>query len=410
MKPMVVVRPQACNKAGMSASEFSAFQNAILERRPVATVVLVVLICAIYGVELWVGGPDYPPALLRLGALQRDSVLQGELWRLVSAAFLHGSLVHLAMNMYVLWGFGRALERVLGLERFLVLYGASAIGGSLLSILFLEGFSVGASGAIWGLMLAQLVLVWRGAGIFPEPIRQRISQGMTQNLVLNILISFRAGVDWAAHAGGGIMGALCTLLLVMGLPKWAKGDTRPDQVPGWVRLGARLSVGIMALGLVGAGIFGQPWKALAAPELFSVEFSGYRLMLPAELDQQPSPQEIEKVYGNFLHDPGVVDLIIAPNEEPATSEVQEATLLYLEESFSKPQDGFALKGKLERRAKNGRMLLVGSYAGPGELELERVVEVQEQAVIRVDVVYWKQAASSWSGLAEAVVLSAVPVK
>ena len=132
----------------------------------------------------------------------------GEWWRLVTAAFLHGSFLHIAFNMYVLFALGPTLERILGHGRYLTLYVLAAIGGGVASYAFsdIRTVSVGASGAIFGLMGALVV-----AG-------RRLRYDITQVLILlgiNVVIGFFApGVDWRAHLGGLVTGAVVAAIMV----------------------------------------------------------------------------------------------------------------------------------------------------------------------------------------------------
>jgi membrane associated rhomboid family serine protease len=132
-----------------------------------------------------------------------------EWYRLVTAAFLHGSWLHIAFNMLVLFTVGPTLERVLGHGRFILLYVFAAIGGAVASYAFsdLSTVSVGASGAIFGLMGALVV-----AG-------RRLRYDVRQVLVLlaiNVVIGFLApGVDWRAHLGGLVTGAVVAAILVL---------------------------------------------------------------------------------------------------------------------------------------------------------------------------------------------------
>ena len=132
----------------------------------------------------------------------------GEWWRLVTAAFLHGSFLHIAFNMYVLFALGPTLERILGHGRYLTLYVLAALGGGVASYAFsdIRTVSVGASGAIFGLMGALVV-----AG-------RRLRYDITQVLILlgiNVVIGFFApGVDWRAHLGGLVTGAVVAAIMV----------------------------------------------------------------------------------------------------------------------------------------------------------------------------------------------------
>lgn len=127
--------------------------------------------------------------------------VNSEWYRLLTSVFLHGSWLHLLFNMYVLYVLGPPLERLLGHVRFLALYLIAGLGGAVASFTFstINTVSVGASGAIFGLMGALVV-----AG-------RHLRTDITQVLVLigiNVVIGFLApGIDWRAHLGGLLVGA-----------------------------------------------------------------------------------------------------------------------------------------------------------------------------------------------------------
>ena len=132
-----------------------------------------------------------------------------EPWRMLTTALVHGSIFHVLLNMYTLWIFGQLLEQLLGRGRYLALYLLSALAGSL-GVLFLSSPTtpvVGASGAIFGLMGAFLV------------IQRRLGGNAKQLLVLvgiNLVIGFIPGLQiaWQAHVGGIIAGAVLGLIFV----------------------------------------------------------------------------------------------------------------------------------------------------------------------------------------------------
>jgi len=135
------------------------------------------------------------------------AVRDGQYERMVTAAFLHAGLLHLATNMLTLYVVGAPLERVLRTGRYLGVYLLSALGGSLLALLLSSPYSigVGASGAIFGLFGALLVLrrqVGAEAG------------GLAVLIVLNLAISFAVpNISWQAHVGGLVTGVLVALVL-----------------------------------------------------------------------------------------------------------------------------------------------------------------------------------------------------
>ena len=126
----------------------------------------------------------------------------GQWWRLLTAAFLHGSTLHILFNMYALYWLGPQLEHLLGRAKFLTLYLLAAIGGNVASYLFSapNTLSVGASGAIFGLMTATIVI--------GRELRADVSQLVTL-LILNVVIGFMStAIDWRAHFGGALVGAV----------------------------------------------------------------------------------------------------------------------------------------------------------------------------------------------------------
>ena len=141
------------------------------------------------------------------GVLFGPWVGDGDWWRLLTAAFLHYGPVHLAMNMLVLWWFGPTLEEALGSSRFLLLYVASGLAGSAgVLLLSPNSATVGASGAIYGLFGAILVLERQGTYIFGGSV--------IPLLVINFAITFFIpGISIGGHVGGFVGGALAILLL-----------------------------------------------------------------------------------------------------------------------------------------------------------------------------------------------------
>ena len=121
-------------------------------------------------------------------------------WRMVSAAFLHASILHLLFNMYSLFIFGPVIERLVGRGRYLVLYLLAAFGGSVAVLVLAPTQTVvGASGAIFGLLGAFFV------------IQRRLGGNSTQLLILiglNVVFGFVIpNVSWQAHIGGLLVGA-----------------------------------------------------------------------------------------------------------------------------------------------------------------------------------------------------------
>ena len=136
------------------------------------------------------------------------AVAAGEWWRLLSCTLLHASIWHILFNMYALLVLGSQLERILGPIRFAAIYAVAALGGSVASYWFapVDSLSVGASGAVFGLMTGLIVL------------GKRRNADVSQIIFwfgINIVFSFLAsGIDWRAHLGGAAFGAAVTAIVV----------------------------------------------------------------------------------------------------------------------------------------------------------------------------------------------------
>lgn len=142
------------------------------------------------------------------GVLFGPSVADGEYWRLVTSGFLHANLWHIGLNMYLLWILGGMLEPAIGKVRFLVVYFTALLGGSF-GALLLSPLSptVGASGAIFGLMGATAVVMHRrGINIFEA--------GIGGLILINLVFSFFfPGISVGGHLGGLLAGALAMLAI-----------------------------------------------------------------------------------------------------------------------------------------------------------------------------------------------------
>lgn len=143
--------------------------------------------------------------LLRLGAKVNFLIAFGEYWRLFTAMFLHADLIHLFFNMVILYMLGRDIERFFGPKKFLAIYFLSGLMGSAASYIFTANMSVGASGAIFGLMGANLYLY----KINPTAYKRLYGTDLLLLIGLNIFISFiRPNIDIAGHLGGLLGGFL----------------------------------------------------------------------------------------------------------------------------------------------------------------------------------------------------------
>lgn len=151
--------------------------------------------------------------LLYMGGNYGALVSHGQVWRLLTCAFLHGGIVHILCNMYALYAIGPQVEILYGRVKYIVIYFFSAIGGSLLSYIFSpSSLSIGASGAIFGLFGAMVVFVLK----YKDRIPKRVLNNLFGVILLNLLIGFNLqGIDNFAHIGGLLVGALVAFLFLI---------------------------------------------------------------------------------------------------------------------------------------------------------------------------------------------------
>lgn len=170
-------------------------------------------------------------------------VAEGGWWRLVTSGFLHYGIIHLGMNMWVLWAVGPALERELGRIRFLLVYFASMLGGAAGALLLSpDARTAGASGAIFGLFGAFAAgLYQRGV----NPLRTSIGTAIILNLVLTFGLS---NISVGGHIGGLVAGAICG---------WFVLRHPSNRMPTWTYL---VPVGVAAVAIAIAY-----WAAYRAP-------------------------------------------------------------------------------------------------------------------------------------------------
>jgi membrane associated rhomboid family serine protease len=173
------------------------------------TKALIAINVGVYLLELAMGGQVNGTGnrIYVNGALFGPAVADGEWWRLFTAMFLHYGPLHLALNMLALWFFGSPVETAIGRARYLLVYVVSGLAGSAGALVFSpNSVTVGASGAIFGILGAALVLE-----------RQRnyvLGGGAIGIIVINLAFTFAIpGISIGGHLGGLVGGALCMLAL-----------------------------------------------------------------------------------------------------------------------------------------------------------------------------------------------------
>ena len=175
-------------------------------------------------------------------------------WRLVAATFLHGGIIHLGFNMWVLWDSGRIAERFYGSGQMLLVYLVAGLSGSVASLFFAAatGVSVGASGAIFGVVGCLLAAVFTKAEKLPAMLVASMRSSMLLFVAYALFMGFMVGfIDNAAHIGGLLAGFLMGVVLT----------ERFDPDAFRQRAIVRASIATA----VAAGVLLAAWKMLPTP-------------------------------------------------------------------------------------------------------------------------------------------------
>jgi rhomboid protease GluP len=209
------------------------------ERFPLLTVALLVALAAIFGCELIYGAVPWSgllepsiQTLVALGGLNKTLVLQsGEWHRIFSATLLHVDLIHLALNGFCLYLAGAMLESFVGRRWFFALFVVGGVCGSLMSLAINPSsvVSVGASGAIMGLLAAAFVCSFRHpSGVLRTQVQMATLQVLIPSLLPLAVSRTGQHVDFAGHLGGALSGAIVGLAL---LKTWSPAKPRPAFLP-----------------------------------------------------------------------------------------------------------------------------------------------------------------------------------
>ncbi|HRX01561.1 MAG: rhomboid family intramembrane serine protease [Anaerolineae bacterium] len=172
--------------------------------------VAVFLAMTAYGLlnGLGLNGTQSTRILVLFGAQQNQLVASGDFYRLFTSMFIHIGIIHLAFNTWALYVIGMGLERLYGGSRYLVIYILSGLGGSLVSyVLAPASVSAGASGAIFGLIGAEIAFFYRHRKTFGQASQQQL-RSLLMVAGINLVFGFTfPGINNYAHIGGLIFGA-----------------------------------------------------------------------------------------------------------------------------------------------------------------------------------------------------------
>lgn len=173
-------------------------------RKPIVTFILIGITSLVFAGQYFIEGATGYDFLFIFGGKINEAIMVGQVWRLITPVLLHGSILHLVMNMYALYILGRRMERFYGPGKFLLLYLLSAYAGNVLSFVLTPYASLGASTAIFGLFAAEGIFIVQNRKLFgPQRTRQMIT-----NLIIILGINLAYGlmasgsIDLMGHIGG----------------------------------------------------------------------------------------------------------------------------------------------------------------------------------------------------------------
>jgi rhomboid protease GluP len=222
------------------------------KKAPVTTAIFTVNVAVFAWMYLHGVDPLDPDVfdLLHYGADSGPKVWDGEWWRLIASMFLHAGIIHLFFNMWSLRVVGPIVEGMFGSATYFVIYMLAGLGGSVASCMWNPmGTSVGASGAIFGLLGAIIAFFLTHRRSMPAEVFRSYMQRIGLLVAINLFLGFSIPrVDNSAHVGGLVTGFVC------GFAAYLPAGTRPV-------LNARRIVRLGLLGLVLAGAaYLVPWR------------------------------------------------------------------------------------------------------------------------------------------------------
>ena len=145
--------------------------------------------------------------LMAFGARVNELIRAGQFWRFLTPVLLHASVPHILFNMYALVAFGAGLERYFGHVRFLTLYVLAGFTGNVLSFLLSDGYSVGASTAVFGLVGAEGIFLYQNRGLLGSQFGRAIGN-VFFIVAVNLAMGLTPGIDNWGHLGGLVGGAI----------------------------------------------------------------------------------------------------------------------------------------------------------------------------------------------------------
>lgn len=187
--------------------EYVTYDPTIPKYKPAITKALIVMISFMFLVEIFFNAIQSEQVIIFLGAKWNEGIANGEYWRFLTSTLLHGSLIHLFLNLAALYIFATEVESIYGSFRFLLIYLLTSWGAGLASYAFSPYLAIGASGAVFGIIAALIVFFYRQKDKIPGANLK--FKAMYTLVAINLLFGFIIPrIDNAGHIGGLLTGLL----------------------------------------------------------------------------------------------------------------------------------------------------------------------------------------------------------
>ena len=235
---------------------------------PWVTLTMQIIIALVFFAMWKAGNGEVGMVSQAFGAKDKQLIDAGQKWRFVTPIFLHGSVLHLAVNSISLWTLGAQMERIYGARRYFLVYMIAGIAGNFASYVSTPGPSLGASGAIFGLVGAGLIFPIRFRKLIDDEARNRILNQLFWVAAINLAIGFsmKNMVDNYAHMGGLVGGGFAALFL---LPDALDDRPRNAFRETFLWLGVALMFGVICWAVRAQWRTYQPLQFVPAVALYS---------------------------------------------------------------------------------------------------------------------------------------------
>jgi rhomboid protease GluP len=392
-------------RVAKAGAEVASFNAQISKQKPWITWGLLAVMIAMFAVQLRFGSESLSTAV-RLGAMSREKLKGGELYRLLSYSFLHGGVNHLLMNGLSLFSLGAFYERLLGRGRFATLYVLSALAGALAAALFGKGgVVVGASGAVFGLIGASVALAFKPMGALPAVLVAGFRRNAVVNIALQVMVSLLPNVSMAAHVGGFLVGFVMVY----------SGLAHPKDTPMEGRDAPMRALGFASLLLLGAAtvagvVHGRVWARsdVSAWQSYPLAPTTLSMRLPRAPHAAPARESrFEWRVAEFAEDGMQAALIYGRYPEtPTDDDLEQLARAFIDgtQPVAHPADTSS-SGPPRRSTLGGFARIDQSFSASGGVGFRNTLLLRRSGIVSLQVVYRTAERAAAEQTIEAMLLS-----